>query len=280
MSARYSIAMRAYPAEYRRAHGAELIQTANDLAPQGWSARQSRSLLVEGLRTRARLSTNGSAAQLWGGAIAVALALTYLLWSAFVLNDFVGTGDGVRVLWPYPRWLALAQGLVPLTVLTWSTRWPTATVITVTNLVLGATALSIGAVGLATVPFVLLTTTAAWWLATKADGRRALSHKTAIAGLVGLVGTSMLFGSLEVGLAVALVQFGSLVLALALVTIDPRPLIVATSFYLLTTATTVFSLVDGSAFRSQDLLLAAASIFGIAVAVLVSRLGTRRLLAP
>lgn len=277
MSTRYSIVTLAYPREYRHTHAAELVQTANELASDRWSPQQSRSLLVEGLRTRARLSSNGSTAQIWGNGIAIALGLTFLLWTAFPLADLLDTR--VTILWLYSPWIYLTQGLATLTALTVSTRWPTAAIITAANAasVIGVLQSDPTTMRQSTLPYALATSALAWWLATRTDGRRAFSPTTALLLLGVVVGISTLPGSLGTGVAVAVIQFGAVLLGLVLVTIDPRPLIVATTFYTLTTITTVFSL---QSFKSEGGgIVVAVSIAALAAATLLSRFGTRRLLA-
>lgn len=241
----YRVAMLAYPRPYRRHNGAEIVDTANELADGRWSARQSGALLMEGLRTRARLSTGGSTRQALASGIALGVALFSLVsLSSFVLIGLGGPGD---LLDSWQPLVGLAVGLVPLTVLTVTTRWPA----------VAAACVPLGIPFLETrdpyslginwpvfllnhVPVVLLV----GLVALKGDDRRALSPRLAL-GLVTLtlgVGwvASPLLAMQITGYAVLLMLP---LLGLATVWLDPRLLAAGSAVGLLWVANVAAALV-------------------------------------
>ena len=91
MTSGYVVVMRAYPKVYRAEHGDELIDTANELT-DGWSFRHSRSLLVEGLRTRARMATGREPRAAWASAIAFVLGVSFISSLGFQVAALFGIG--------------------------------------------------------------------------------------------------------------------------------------------------------------------------------------------
>ncbi len=225
MTSAYSLVMRAYPKPYRNEHGDELVFTANELS-DGWTFRQSRSLLVEGLRTRARLATDGSPAKAWSSAVAMALGFLHLSWFAVLLAYPLGAFEPVELDQPY--WVySLVVGL-PVVALTISSRWPTAVIAC-------SILLFTFVVGLEHVDGIPLVTMAAnhlleaiafIWLATRTNGPRAFSPTVAVSGLVALVSMALISGAIVLAFPVLVLGL-FIVLGLMLTTIDPRPLIAA-----------------------------------------------------
>ncbi len=283
MTSRYSLVIRAYPDDYRRAHSGELVQTANELT-SGWSFRQSRSLLVEGLRTRTRLSTNGLPEQAWASGLALALGLAYLIRvvmpSTYLLG---GTGDVVSVS-PSP-WISLAQTLPAFVALTLSTRWPTAVIVTASNAsMLFYAAQADGAFGVfpivATMLYLLTTTALFVWLAVQTEGPRAFSPTVGLALLVVSVTVSVALNSPDAGLVFTAAHLGPLIVGVLLTTIDPRPLIAGTVLILLTLSQIIlhFLFVPGATTSELAIpTMIALAILGVAGTL--SRFSTRRALA-
>jgi hypothetical protein len=69
------LALRAYPREYRRARGGEILTTLDDLGAPGRSPRQVGSLLVAGLRTRAGSHGGWTPAGIVGDGLRIGAAL-------------------------------------------------------------------------------------------------------------------------------------------------------------------------------------------------------------
>ena len=234
MRSSYRFVVRAYPPQYRRNHGHELVDTASQLAPDGWSLRQSVSLLVAGLRTRARFAVDGSDRRAWAGGISMALVLVFVVIAApttsYVLGADYFQGMTLRL------WLITAANLIPLCVLAATTRWPAALTITVVvtlRLVsdlehLGELSVGVNA-GLSVLYAAryLALPAMAWWLALRTPGLRAASP-VVVAVLFGLaVGLAYIADSLNqylyIGLLIMLPVAG-----LALVAVDPRVIVTAT----------------------------------------------------
>ncbi len=241
MTSTYSLVMRAYPTSYRAEHGEELVFTANELS-DGWSFRQSRSLLVEGLRTRTRLATNGSPKEAWASGVAFALGFGFLMNVTELLLILVGFGsiDGFLIEDLPPTWLVLAFALAPIAMMI-STRWPTAlivvAVITALQVYSFATVSPSRALISSSLPTAIyyISQLFGWavmaalliWLAARTDGPRAFSPRSGALLTAAAVGLAWLVDSpFAPGLVLPLLVFSLLVLGLALITIDPRPLMV------------------------------------------------------
>ena len=116
----YGLVTRAFPADYWAAHGDEILDTANELHDDRWSARESRSLLAHGLRTRSLAATGGSTAQIWVQCVALVMFVTVLGWvatsAAHVLGDNTPAASREYLL-------ENVIGLLVLVQLTRSTRW-------------------------------------------------------------------------------------------------------------------------------------------------------------
>jgi hypothetical protein len=225
MTPQYRIALRAYPANYRREHGDELVQTAMELHPNGWSPRESVALLATGLRTRARLATGGSGRQAAASGVRLALLLTYITTLASTVVSRIGLTPNVTVVGTTAFLLA---PIIPIAVLTRSTRWPAALLITVFEAVSQVEVFRYPLLGLAGYRLTVVTSVGivvaiAWWLALKGDGRRAASPLATMALLVAVFVTTVVdqhrfLGPLTV--VVGLVAIGICVMVL-----DPRPLV-------------------------------------------------------
>ncbi|WP_434090352.1 hypothetical protein [Micromonospora avicenniae] len=111
---RYLRLLRAYPADYRRSRGAEIVGTYLDLAEQGqrWpSPADAADLLRGGLRQRLRAA--GAADLIPGVRLAAVLAFltaTTLAaaWSVLELHPPPAMVDGLRHGAPQPGWSAYA----------------------------------------------------------------------------------------------------------------------------------------------------------------------------
>lgn len=117
----YGLVTRAFPADYWTAHGDEILDTANDLHDEQWSARESRSLLAHGLRTRSLAATGGSLRQMWIQCAAFAVTWWILQGTATNTADLLGLLPRNFEL-VNPLWSVLA-GAVTLALTLHSTRW-------------------------------------------------------------------------------------------------------------------------------------------------------------
>ena len=283
---RYRIVMRAYPDDYRRRHGDELVDTANELSSRRWSFRQSRSLLIEGLRTRAWIASDGSSSGIWASGIGLAFALWFLMGAARPIAYLLGaTGDVTHL--GQSAWALMALALVPLAVLTTTTKWPAVLVIAASAIIqLGNAVRSewdiIGhhpiAVGLSG---VVVAVAPAWWMASRGKGRRALSPRAALLLLLALaVGVSYAENSPNLVAVYLGVFIGLPIVGLLLVTIDPRLLIAASVLWGRAAAILVpGALLYGRLDLTTDTILPIVVPTMIAVlGILFSYLGTRRLI--
>ena len=117
----YRVVARAYPTDYWREHGEEIIDTANELHNDEWSFRESRQLLASGLRTRSLEATGGSVKQVWISGLTIALFFIVL---QFATAQVVSVLGGVDYTTPgQPVW-AEVGALVALFAFSISTRWP------------------------------------------------------------------------------------------------------------------------------------------------------------
>ena len=285
MTSRYRIAIRAYPTSYRCEHGDEIVATANELAPHRWSFRQARSLLFEGLRTRAWQSSNGTSSQLWASGIALAFAIRFLLSAAFGIANLLGATGYITVSILSP-WISMTLVLIPLAALTMTTRWPAALAITTLPIVglVNSVRLRGGTLddypitaGLVTWLIVsLITSVLAWWMASRASGRRAISPTTALAMLTVTVSVFFISDSPQIVTDVVL-YLALPIIGLLLVTVDPRSLITATTLWFFFAARLIPDFVIGIDGTTKTALAIAIPSAVITVGALLSRLGTRRL---
>ena len=97
---RYQRLLFTYPSAYRRAHGEEMIATLLDAAQpdqQLPAPREVASLLLGGLRTRARLAAMESPRRLWTDGLQLGVLLIVL----------VNLGHALHARLPFPLWTAL-----------------------------------------------------------------------------------------------------------------------------------------------------------------------------
>ncbi len=270
--------MLAYPAPYRRANGAEIVDTANELAGGRWSARQAGALLTEGLRTRARQSTGASPGQAWASGIALALALSFLVSFATVVMLYSLESD-VVVVSPSPWRDLLITGL-PLAALTVTTRWPTVLLVAAPlGLLLlgpqdaGAWSVPWPVVAVGWIPMVIL----AGAVAAVGDGRRALSPGWAI-GLVGaIVAVGWFLSPVAAFEVAAWGQLMVLPLGVAVVWLDPRPLAAASALGLIQAMTLASGLVSSGFDDRRTYAVQMGLTIGVALAgLLIAGLAGRR----
>lgn len=281
-SSPYRLALRAYPPAYRHQHGGELVDTARALAGGRWSFRQWRSLLIGGLRTRALLASHGSAREVWTSALALALALGYLIPTAGMIAYLLGATGGISYETPSSLWIVVGMGLIPLAVLTVTTRWPAFLAVIGCPVVGMTLAMWVDTSGWS---LSLYLQSLAWMVigggalagvvASRGGGGRALSPTTAAILLAGAVAASYLLDSPHPEAVSAVVYLGLPLVGLVLVAVDPRPLIVATALWLRSAG----GLVLGTLQIGDPLLVPGAMMVGVAVAALLSLWGTRRLVA-
>lgn len=279
MSPTYRLALRAYPPAYRHEHADELVATANELSPNGWSARQARSLVVEGLRTRARLAAGPTGAMTWFDGAALGLALWYLLGATAHLTYLLGARGDIASMSPPPGLSAIASvgALVTLTI---TTRWPTAVIhsalltVLVLRILLAdggwPPELLVQGIGAA-----VAMTAIVWWLALRGPGRRALSPTVALSLLGAATAISWLLDSPGATVPAAAVLVGLPVAGLALAAVDPRPVVAGATTWLIFTATALpaTALTLGGFTATRSTILAG----GCALWLAVGRYGTRRM---
>ncbi len=284
---RYRLALRAYPKDYRNEYGDEVVDTANELTDDRWSPRQARSLVASGLRTRARLASAGTSRGLWVDGVGLALILWLLLVSVPILAYAIGITGEVRMLLRPSAPVAVAASLIPAFVLTVTTRWPAAMTITAAGLLAVIADLLQGPVepfgyqfAAITLSRVVVTATLAWWLAVRGDGRRVLSPAAAASVLAVLMGTAYLAGTPESAWAYAMVLLGLPAVGLTLVTLDPRPVIAATTIWLILAVNLIPTrLILFSGLDRASLVLALVVLTVLTIGVSLSRFGARRVTA-
>ncbi|MCP4958314.1 MAG: hypothetical protein GY925_03485 [Actinomycetia bacterium] len=225
----YSFVIRAYPSDVRRELGDEIIETANLLAPQRWSLRQSASLLAGGLRQRAIASTGRSTKTTWAIGLRSALLFQFIAGTAGLIAFQLGARGDISSMSP-PISEMIPASVAVIAVLAFTTRWPAAVALTAFSCWLVFATIddsSFSAWGV-TPPMVmaLLIIGAAWWLAVFGDGRRTASPLATGLLLSGTVAVAYVTNdpdivALRLGVPAAL-----LVAGLALVSIDPRPSVV------------------------------------------------------
>lgn len=275
----YRVVMLAYPRSYRRAHGPEIVDTANELADGRWSALQSGALLVEGLRTRARLSTGGAARQAWASGLAFALALSHVVSLALVV--MISFDDSVSVVGSRPWRDVLVVGL-PLAGLTVTTRWPAALLVAAPTVIFlvapqdgGAWSLPWSVVVVSQIPPVLI----ACMIAALGDGRRALSPTRAIGLLALIVGAGLVLSPVAAYDATGWFLVLALpVIGLALVAVDPRPLAAASAVGLIRAGSAASALVapgfyaaGTGTFVIQTATMGGLALLGLAAAAVAGR---------
>ncbi len=221
MSRSYRLALRAYPSTYRAQHGEELVATAEELHPGGWSGGEAASLVISGLRTRARVACGGTARGAWTGAVAFAI----VFYMAGVVGDSVVVKLGmVSDTTTTASWPAIVAPLAIIAVATLTTRWPFALAVTalaVSWVVQTSSDPSSQVFVRVAVVQALVLSVVAWLIALRGDGRRAAS----VQGVLGLVAVVAVAGALVgIGIVMALAMLASVVVGLVLIAIDPRPL--------------------------------------------------------
>ncbi len=258
----YGIVTRAFPADYWTAHGDEILDTANELHDGNWSARESRSLLAHGLRTRSLAATGGSLRQMWIQCTILVLTISTLAWTTTAVADQFGL---VSIELEGTRSSTAILGVVLLVLLSRSSRWIAALpVVWLVSLVVATNTTSLSWMRLAGL------TALCAWAAWKSEGRRPLSAPTML--LLAAVHTAALlvdvylFGFLPIVL---------LVVGLFTFHLEPRVLgCVAVSSLLIIVAT----FEAYSQHSPGDLALIFGTIVTVtAVATLLTIRGSRRL---
>jgi hypothetical protein len=264
----------AYPAEYRRERGEEIIATLLEASPEGRSRpslRDARSLVAAGLRARAALNRRSTTAVNLRLAVLAGTSIYLGLIAAGDVDDFVASriNRGVPTYGPF-GWPALVAGVLigVLVVLVWLARRP---------VVIGAAALAAAAaagyVGFSSQQIGFVVVELACLAAVVALTVRAQGRSAAWLWLIGaVVATLILPGYLQyvtyrwtyIALAV---EIGIVVVALASVVIDARLLVaVATYLLLLSVPVMVDELSWGiSNWFANPMLLFACAIAALAV---------------
>jgi hypothetical protein len=236
---RCRVLLRAYPAEYRRERGEEIITTLMEASPEGrsrLSLRDARSLVAGGLRARAALNRRFTTAVNLRLAVLAGISIYLGAIAAGDVDDFVVSqiDRGVPTYGPF-GWPALVAGLLigVLVVLVWLARRP---------VVIGAAALAAAAaasyVGFSSQQIGFVVVELVCLVAVVALTVRAQRRSSAWLWLVGaVVATLFLPGYLQfvtyrwTSIALGL-EISFVVIALACVVIDAR-LLVAVATYLL-----------------------------------------------
>ncbi len=224
-----SFVIRSYPSDVRHELGDEIVETANLLAPKGWSLRQSASLLAGGLRQRATVSTGRSTKTTWAIGIRSAILFQFIVSTATLIAFQLGArGDVSSFSTPIND--TIAASLIVIAVLAFTTRWPAPVTLTAFScwVVYANHNDSFSSVWGLTPPivFALLTIGAAWWLAISSDGRRAASPLMTGILLTGTVAVAYVTNDPGVVVVQLALPAALLIVGLALVSIDPRPSVI------------------------------------------------------
>ena len=245
----YRIVSRAYPIDYWREHGEEIIDTAKELHDDQWSFRESRQLLTNGLRTRSLEATGGSVKQVWISGLTIAVFLIVLQFATAQVVSWLGDVDYTTP--GQPAW-AEAGALLALFAFSISTRWPAMALVTVV-LIGGGT--DVDSALLAWL-FAAVIITACGLIARFGNGRRLISPIALVALFGALILTTRLFFIFGPGLLVP----AMLIASVLLVRFDAR-LAAAISIYSTFIATSMFAFAIDA--RGQgipvELIIAAAS---------------------
>jgi hypothetical protein len=227
--------LRAYPAEYRRERGEELIGTLLETTPDGrtWPRmRDVRALATGGLRARAAQNRHRTTVANLRVAMMAGVALFLAFWVARYLSSVAGAST-------WHAWPAALTGLLIATTVLLA--WITPRFIALTGALAAAAAVSYFAlarghlVGPAVIQLVCLAGLVALIPRTERPSRRWL-------WLVGLIAALVLLASVAPGSAVLASFFrlapGAVVLAIVLATVawiavDARPAIAFITYFVL-----------------------------------------------
>jgi hypothetical protein len=106
------LALRAYPAAYRRERGAEILATLEDLGAEGRSSRQLLALLVAGLRTRAGLRASWHRRGAVADGLRIGAAVVVGGYALMVASDAWQVGDRLGLWLVAAAWLLATGGLL------------------------------------------------------------------------------------------------------------------------------------------------------------------------
>lgn len=277
MSTSYRLVMLAYPAEYRSEHGAELVDTAVEMHPDGWSFRQSRSLLIGGLRTRASLATNNDPKQAWAAGLRLALWLRFAMAGSVLISYKLGATGDISYQ-DGAEWTQVGIMLLPVFLMMFTTRWPLALAGTLlaANFVYRSLTMPYGDLSLA-LPAAIAVCLAFWCLATLGDGRRVVRPFRGLLALAGFVALPLAMNRhggelMSITLVLVLPSIGILLLR-----VDPRPFIAAT-FIFLWSMLTGFYFMWGASVATWQIVASFAIPIGLSITLLLlSRHGANRL---
>lgn len=267
----YAIVMRAYPQEYRSQHGAEFVATANELADGRWSSRQARSLLANGVSTRARLATNGSARSIWAQGVVTTFGVSQVLNAGLSLSLIVNPRLGFERSTIDPRYL-LAWSIAAIALLITNVRRSTALLLGAGSLVFAATTEGVlpSVVQAAVLAPVLL------WAVKSSSAERAFSPIVGVF-LLGLTLAYVFAARHEPDLGLLMMVLGAgLLFGLAAVAVDPRPFAFAT-VGLGSIATFMVVEVSLDGLGHDGLTIALSHMVAFLISVPIGVLGIRRL---
>jgi hypothetical protein len=111
----YRFVTRAFPDDYWARHGEEILETANEIHDDEWSARESRDLLTNGLRTRSLGATQGTASELWTQSAALFVFITLLGGVSAAMASRLGLGNARLLGFSLPLELIGIASLLALT---------------------------------------------------------------------------------------------------------------------------------------------------------------------
>lgn len=275
MKPTYRFVMRSYDDAYRTAHGAEIVETAAELGGGVWSVRQSASLAVAGLKTRALAASQGSAKNVWGQAIFTAFGLLIAMNTAVLAAYILGIQGGMGQIEPDARIGLIIVGS-QLFILTrrMNAAWFAALV--GTALVAGYVSYAHGDSSLITslLPVSLLIG-AVGWAAAATSARRSFPTPASI-GLV-VVGLLVAWVSDTPAVPAPAMALAVLAVGLVLVRIDPRALAVATVIACWLVLILASSAVGANVSADRTLLIAVGITAAAAGLIFLSRSGIRRL---
>lgn len=221
----YRFVIRALPGDYRRQHGAELIDTALELRDGNWSVRESMHLLAHGLRSRALVATDASPQVAVTQAVMTTIELLAIGVVA-TMGSLVVTVESRFSIFYVDRWMI---PLVLMTAFALLLRRPKVLVIALTVLTLATNfglqfpPLRDRTFAVAMILQTLVVATAGVWVVLRGRPRLHPVRSFALVVVLTIVGIAFEPGAL--GRVFVIWLLGTLVLGLLIARWDPRPLL-------------------------------------------------------
>lgn len=234
MSGLYRKALLAYPVDYRQQYGAEIADSAAELASSDRSIPQAFSMAVAGLRVRGDRAADKGVKSMFDSCLRLHVFLGHVVFAAIYLTSQLQPNSWNVGLYSYevPFW-PLLPTLAVLATATFTTRWPAAA-LAVMAIIANFIASPFEGPGDRTEiePWFLWTTALhllpIFYLAIRGDGRRACSPRAGLLTLSLLLGIGLTSSHAISAIAVTSALLGLLgvsLMGIVLITIDTRPLL-------------------------------------------------------